>query len=632
MKPKLRCCLQLRVLAPAMAAVLIAVAAQAAWAQPVAGDPGRPDFRAIWDLTRLFPDDAAWETERQAVAAEIPQLPALRGSLGRGAAAMRETLDRLSTLNQRMSRLWVYASTQSSTDNGNRRNQERMGLMSALWGRMSSALAWVDPEIQALGPAQVAGFEAAEPGLKRHASRLRRALRQAPHTLSSEVETALAGFGPVMGSFSNTRQLLVNADIEWPTLTVDGQPVRVSDTGYDQLRRHPDRSVRRQAFDAFWKTYGRFENSLGALLAQRVNLGVINARLRKHATAATASLHTVEVPEDVLRTLVAETNRSLPTLHRYFKLRQQMLKLPDLHYYDIYPELVKSERRYGLEESSALTLAAMKPLGDEYQGQLQLALSARTMHLRPAPGKSSGAYATGVYGLPPYIFLNHTDNFDSLVTFAHEWGHGMHTVLAQRAQPPESAGYPLFLAEIASITSEVLLTEHMLKAARTPQERVFVLSQVLERLRATYFRQTMFAEFELLAHDAQQRGEALSGKKFTEMYCGLLRKYHGADAGVMTIDPLYCAEWAYVPHFHRPFYVYAYATSAAAAQFFGEQILAGAPGARDAYLNVLRAGGSVPPHELLRQAGLDLSTPEPYQVLVRRMNLVMDEVERLMRQ
>ena len=623
--------MQARVLPCALALLLTAVSVGTARAQLNAPDDAKPDLRAVWDLTRLFPTDEAWDAERQAVASELPQLQALRGSLGRGAEAMRETLDRLSAFNQRLSRLWVYASTQSSTENGNRRNQERIGLMSTLSGRVSSALAWVDPEIQSLGPAKVAAFEAAEPGLLRHASRLRKTLRQAPHTLAPEVETALAGFGPVLGSFSNTRQLLVNTDIEWPTLTVDGKPVRVSDTGYDQLRRHPDRAVRKQAFDAFWKTYGRFENSLGALLAQRVNLGVINARLRNHASAAAASLHAVEVPEQVLRTLVAETTRSLPTLHRYFKLRQQLLRLPELHYYDIYPELVQTERRYGLDESSALTLAAMKPLGDEYQDQLQLALSARTMHLRPAPGKSSGAYATGVYGLPPYIFLNHTDSFESLVTFAHEWGHGMHTVLAQRAQPPESAGYPLFLAEIASTTSEVLLTDHMLKAARTPAERIFVLSQVLERMRASYFRQTMFAEFELLAHEAQQRGEALSGKKFTEMYCGLLRKYHGAESGVMTIDAQYCAEWAYIPHFHRPFYVYAYATSATAAQYFGEQILAGKPGAREAYLNVLRAGGSLPPHELLKQAGLDLSTPEPYQVLVRRMNLVMDEVEQLMR-
>ncbi len=607
--------------------VLAGLAAPAAWAQPAAT---AADARTVWDLSRLFPSDTAWDAERIAVAAEVPKLRALQGTLGRDAAAMRAALDQISAVTLRLNRLWVYASTQTSTDNGDRRNQERTGLMFGLYGQFSSALAWVDPEIQALGADKVAAFQTAEPALKPHATRLRQALRQAPHTLAPDVETALASLGPVLGSFSNTRELLVNADINWPTLTVDGAPVRLSDTGYVRLRNHADRGVRKQAFDSFWKTYGQFENTFGALLAQRVQQGVINARLRKYPSAAAASLVTTEVPEDVLRTLVAEVNKALPTLHRYFKLRQKMLGLPDLHYYDIYPDLVASARRYPPEESAAITLAAMKPLGDEYQGRLQLALSARTMHVRPAPGKTSGAYAANVYGLTPYIFLNHTDNFESLVTFAHEWGHGMHSVLSQARQPFETAGYPLFLAEIASTTNEVLLTDHMLKAASERNERIFVLSQQLERMRASFFRQTMFAEFELLAHDAAQRGEALSGQKFTTLYCGLLRKYHGADSGVMNIDPAYCREWAYIPHFHRPFYVYAYATSATAAQFFGESILRGQPGAREAYLKVLSAGSSVPPHELLKQAGLDLTTPAPYQVLVARMNAVLDEVERLM--
>lgn len=622
MKPTLR-----------MTCAAVLLAATAAQAQPAANtNPAEaaPDPRMVWDLTRLFPTDAAWDAERKAFQAEISKLAAFKGTLGRDAASLRKALDTISALNQRMGRMWVYASTQASTDNGNARNQERTGLMASLYGQYSAAEAWVDPEILALGAEKVAAFQAAEPGLARHAAELRRLLGRAPHMLSADVETAMASLGPVLGTVSNTRALLVNADIAWPSITVDGKPVTLSDTGYEALRSHPDRAVRKQVFDTFWKVYGQYENTLGALLAQRVNRGVIEARLRKYQSAAAASLASVEVPEAVLRTLVAQTNASLPVLHRYLKLRQRMLKLPDLHYHDVYTDLVKSERRYPLDESSALTLAAMKPLGDEYQAQMQLALSARTMHVRPQTGKASGAYATSVYGQTPYIFLNHTDNFESLVTFAHEWGHGMHSILSQRAQPYETAGYPLFLAEIASTTNEVLLTDHMVKAARTPQEKVFVLSHVLERLRASFFRQTMFAEFELQAHDAQQRGEALSGKKFTSIYCGLLRKYHGADTGVMNIDPVVCHEWAYVPHFHRPFYVYAYATSATAAQYFGEQILAGKPGAREAYLNVLRGGSSLPPHEALKKAGLDLTTPEPYQFLFSRMNAVMDEVERLL--
>jgi oligoendopeptidase F len=610
----------------AAALLLTTTLAAAQGAAPASGDA-----RLVWDLSRLFPTDAAWDAERLAFAEQLPQLAALRGTLGRDASGLRAGLDRISAAEQRLRRLWVFASTQASTDTGNRRNQERTALVGSLYGRYASGLAWVDTELQAIGADKLGAFQAAEPGLKPHGARIRSALRLAPHTLAPEVEAALAAYNPVLGSFSNTRELLVNADIDWPTLTVDGQPLRLSDTGYNRLRQHPDRAVRKQAFETFWATYGRFENTLGALLAQRVQQGVIDARLRGHPSAAAAALFAVEVPEAVLRTLVAEVNRALPTLHRYFRLRQKLLQLPDLRYHDVYPNLVASTRRYPPEEAAALTLAAMQPLGEAYQAELQLALQARTMHVRPAPGKRSGAYAASVYGQTPYIFLNHSDDFESLVTFAHEWGHGMHSVLAQRAQPPETAHYPLFLAEIASTTNEVLLTDHMLKQAPTPQERIFVLSQVLERLRAGFFRQTMFAEFELMAHDAQQRGEALSGKKFTEMYCGLLRKYHGADAGVMAIDAAYCAEWAFIPHFHRPFYVYAYATSATAAQFFGEAILAGKPGAREAYLGVLQAGGSLPPHQLLQQAGLDLASAAPYRVLVARMEAVLDEVERLLR-
>lgn len=613
----------------ALAVLLPLLGGQAAAQSLPPGSTAPNDPRLVWDLTRLFPTDAAWDAERTAFTAEIPKLRALKGSLGRDAATMRATMDQISSAELRLLRLWVYASTQTSTDNGDRRNQERTGLMYGVYGQYIGAVAWTEPEIQALGAEKVAAFQAAEPGLQRHATTLRKALRKAAHTLSPEVETALASLAPVLGAPANTRELLVNADIAWPTLTVDGKAVKVSDTGYEQLRTHPDRAVRKQTFDSFWKAYGQYENTFGALLAQRVQLGVIDARLRKHASAPTASLSSTEVPEAVLRTLVAETTKALPTLHRYFKLRQKMLKLPDLHYYDIYPDLVVSTRRYPLEEASAITMAAMKPLGDEYRNQLELALAARTMHVRPAPGKSSGAYATGVYGLPPLVFLNHTDSFESLVTFAHEWGHAMHTVLSHRAQPYESAAYPLFLAEIASMTNEALLNDHMLKQALNRDERVFMLSQMLERLRASYFRQTMFAEFELMAHDAQQRGEALSGKRFTDMYCQLLRKYHGADAGVMTIDPQYCQEWSYVPHFHRPFYVYAYATSTTAAQYFSEAILAGRPGAREAYLKVLSAGGSAPPHELLKQAGLDLTTAAPYEILIQRMNAIMDEVEKL---
>lgn len=609
------------------AALLGALAATAQTATP---DPAlATDPRWVWDLTRLYPSDAAWDSERQAFAAEVGKLAAAKGTLAKDAATLRAVLDQQSAAWLRLQRLWVYASTQLSTDSRSRQNQERSQQMGSLWGRTSAAVAWTNPEIQALGAAKVEDFLRAEPGLKRHEVRLRDTLRMARHTLGSEAEAALAALSPVIAAPSGTRSMLIDADATWPTLQVDGNTVKLNDLGYEQLRKHPDRAVRKQAFDTFYKAYQQYENTLGSLLAAGVEAGTVNARMRQHPSAVASTLAPGDIPELVVRTLVAETNKALPTLHRYFRLRQKLLKLPDLHYYDIYPSTVPSTRTYPIQDAAAITLEAIKPMGEEYMGHLRTALSMRTMHVLPAEGKRSGAYATGVYGLGTFVFLNHTNTYESLTTFAHEWGHGIHTLLAQRAQPFETANYSLFVAETASITNEVLLTEHQLRTAKDKAERLYVLDQTLERLRGSFFRQTMFAEFELQTHDAQQRGEALSGKKFTEIYCGLLRKYHGADQGVVQIDPLYCQEWSYIPHFHRPFYVYVYATSTAAAYQFGEDIAAGKPGAQKNFVDVLKAGSSVPPYQLLKNAGIDLATPAPYQTLVKRMNAIMDEMERL---
>lgn len=459
-------------LKPLLAAVLTALMAGASFAAdgdefdidsppaaaPAAGGGAAAnDPRYVWDLSGLFKDDAAWEAERQTLLAEAPKLAALREGFGRDAASLRAALDRLSATHQRMRRLWTYASDTASTNNRVPRNQERSGQARALWGQISSATAWVDHGIRELGAAKVEAYLKADPGLASHRVRLQESLRLARHQLTPEAETALAAMSPAMGATTQIRTLLVTTDIEWPTITVDGQPVKVDQIGYQRLRVHPDRAVRQQAFEAFFKTYARFQGSLGAALAQRVDAGVANARLRQYPSAVAASLASDAIPESVYRMLVAETNKALPTLHRYFKLRQRMLGLPDLAYHDVYPDLVKAPRRFSPEDSAERMLASVAPLGAPYQRQLREALAARSMHVYPAPGKSSGAYQSGIYGQVPLIFLNHQDTYDSMSTYTHEWGHGMHTLQANGAQPFETASYPLFLAEIAAFTHELLL-------------------------------------------------------------------------------------------------------------------------------------------------------------------------------
>ncbi|PTT87034.1 oligoendopeptidase F, partial [Pelomonas sp. HMWF004] len=490
--------------------------------------------------------------------------------------------------------------------------------------------AWVEPEIQSLGEAKVAAFLKAEPGLKKHAEHLRNSLRQARHTLSAETEGALAALAPVRSATGDVRTLLFNANTRWPEITVGGKAERVDDTRYGLLRQHPDRAVRKQVFDAFFGAIGQYEDTYGVTLGNVVQDDTTLAKLRRYPSAVAMSLGAEDIPEAVYRTLVAEVHQGLPTLHRYFKLRQKMLGLPDLHYYDIYPALVTQTKTYSLDDAAALTLAATQPLGEDYQTLLKTTLQANTMHALPSPGKSGGAYQDGVYGAPPFVFLNHQGDFESVSTFAHEWGHGMHTAMANRAQPYETAGYSLFVAEVASTANEVLLSDHMQRQATTKADKLFQLGHALERLRGTFFRQAMFGEFELNTHDAAAKGEALNGKRMTEIYCQLLKDYHGDAAGVMKIDPLYCQEWAFIPHFYRPFYVYQYATSITAALHFAEDILSAKPGARENYLKLLAAGGSVPPYQALKNAGLDMATPAPYRAVIQRIDKIMDEMEALL--
>lgn len=585
---------------------------------------------AVWNLSPLYASDADWETARKALLADLPKLAALKGTLGKSAKSLLAGLDAISAANLRLDRLRVYASMKQSTDNRDAQNQERSGLASQLGGEYGSTIAWLEPEIQGLGEAKVAAFLKAEPGLKKHAEHLRNSLRQAKHTLSAESEAVIAALGPVRGATGDVRTLLFNADTKWPELTVAGKTERVDGTKYALLRQNPDRAVRKQVFDAFFGAIGQYENTYGVTLGNVVQDDTTMAKLRHYPSAVAMSLGAEEIPEAVYRTLVAEVHKGLPTLHRYFKLRQKMLGLPDLHYYDIYPALVTQTRHYSLDDAAALTLEATKPLGEDYQNLLKTTFKANTMHAMPAPGKSGGAYQDGVYGAPPFVFLNHQGEFESVSTFAHEWGHAMHTAMANRAQPYETANYSLFVAEIASTANEVLLSHYMRSKATTKEEKLYQLGYALERLRGTFFRQAMFGEFELNTHDAAAKGEALNGKRMTEIYCKLLKEYHGDAAGVMKIDPLYCQEWAFIPHFYRPFYVYQYATSITAALHFAEDVLAGKPGARENYLKLLAGGGSVAPYQALKTAGLDMASPAPYQAVIKRMDAIMDEMEALL--
>jgi oligoendopeptidase F len=337
------------------------------------------------------------------------------------------------------------------------------------------------------------------------------------------------------------------------------------------------------------------------------------------------------VPSEVYTTLVTEVNAALPALHRYFKLRARLLGVEQARYYDIYPPMLGLEKPFTLAEAKALTIAATRPLGLDYTAGLTEGLNARWMHAYPREGKQSGAYMAGYgYTVHPFVLMNFHNDYEGVTTLAHEWGHAMHSRLANAAQPFPTADYSIFTAEIASVVNEVLLLEHMLKTARDDDERLYYLGVALEGMRGTFFRQAMFAEFELATHRAVEAGGALSSDGLTKIYGDLLRRYHGDAEGVLKIDDVFCVEWAYIPHFYNAYYVYQYATSMAAANLFADRILGGEVGAVDTYLGVLRAGGSQHPYQLVKSAGVDLASPAPYRATVARFSVIMDQIEAIL--
>jgi oligoendopeptidase F len=413
----------------------------------------------------------------------------------------------------------------------------------------------------------------------------------------------------------------------------DGTKVRLDQSAYEKYRQAPNRADRKLVFDAFWGTWKNYENTDGAILTAQIMGDVFTAKTRKYPNALAAALFPDNMPEAVYRTLVAQANAGLPVLHRYFRLRKTLLGIDGpLAYYDIYPTMFpgKDVPEFSLARSEELTLAALAPYGPEYLGLLRKGFQGQWMDAYPRAHKASGAYMNGsAYDVHPYLLLNHNDDYASLSTLAHEWGHAVHTLLTTKNQPFEKSNYSTFIAESASIANEMLLNDYMVAHAKTPAEKLYYLGEGLESIRGTFFRQVMFAEFELAIHEEIEQGRPLSGARMSEIYCGLLRKYHGEAQGVMTIDPAYCIEWAFVPHFFYNFYVYQYATSMAGAAEFTDAIVKEGHPAAERFLDMLRAGGSDYPYELYKRAGIDMATPAPYQALIARMNRIMDEIEAL---
>lgn len=590
--------------------------------------------RYEWDLTDIYANASDWQSALDQVSLRITEFQNLKGSLGVNAQSFLRVMSEYSDLNKEAARVYVYTSLQRDADQREPEAQARFGLARQMYTDLTAGLSWINPELLKIGEDKVNRFFEEESDLADYEFLVRDILRQSPHTLDEATEAILAQAGMILSSPSQIYQNYANADIPWPEVTLsEGETVLLNQSGYGLWRASANREDRKLVFDTFWQTWQQYADGMGATLASEVQSNVFSARVRSHEGVLANNLFDDGLPPEIYTQLVAQVNEALPTFHRYLQLRGTMLGIEDLRYYDIYPPLVNVNTGvFDLKRSQDITFEALRPFGDEYLSLLDLGLQQNWMHSHPQPGKRSGAYMNGsVYDVHPYVLLNHNDDYESMSTFAHEWGHAVHSLLANANNPYETAGYSTFIAEMASTINEILLQEYMIANAKTREEQLFYLGGALEQIRGTFFRQTMFAEFELAIHQAAERGEPLTGPRLTEIYGELLKRYHGHDIGILTIDDLYTVEWAFIPHFYRDFYVFQYATSISGAAWFAEQFLAGDENVRDAFIRVLSAGGSDYPHNiLLNEAGLDMTLPESYDPILRRMDSLMDRIEALL--
>jgi len=586
-----------------------------------------------WNLADIYPSDASWRAAKEAFAAEIPALGKFKGTLTTSPSALADALETFSSKQKELVRLFTYASLLADQDTRDSRPQGMRQEMTQVAAAFGAAVAFADPEILKAGKATIDRFVAAEPRLKPYRHDLDDTLRRAAHTLSDSEEKILADAGPMAGSASTVYGILANADFPYPTVTLsDGRSVKLDQAAFADLRGVANRADREKVMSAFFGALGGFSRTFGTTMNAEVQKVLFFTKARRYSTTLERELDGPNIPTSVYTRLIDGINRNLPSFHRYLKLRQRMMGLDSLHYYDLYAPLVGSVKlEYSPEEAQKLVLGAVAPLGSEYTATIQRAFNERWIDLLPNDGKRSGAYSSGgVYDVHPYMLVNYNGKYTDVSALAHELGHTMQSYFSNHTQPFPTAGYPIFVAEVASTFNESLLNDYMLRKISDDAARLSVLGNYLENIKGTVFRQAQFAEFELRMHEMAQKGQPLTGDSLAKLYLDITRRYYGHDKGICVVDDYIAHEWSDIPHFYRDFYVFQYATSFTASEALAAKVKSGDPAATKRYLAFLSAGGSKYPIELLKDAGVDMTTDEPLDLTVKSMNRVMDEMEKIL--
>lgn len=587
-------------------------------------DRSEIDSQYKWDLTRLYKDDAAWEQELAGLNRQVQTVAAFAGRL-KEAKTIREYLDASVTLSRTLSNLYCYASMRRSEDTRAEAAQSMYARISAAYAGAVAALSFAEPEILAL-PEETLREIQEDDCLQEYRFVLENLVRQKPHTLSAPEEKLLASLSEVMGAPADIADSLQDADLTFDSVKDGvGEEHEVTGSNYILLQTSSDRTLRENSFRSFYKTYRNHINTFAATYAGAVKAATAEAAARHYESSRAMSMAGENIPAEVYDNLVASVRAHLPLMYRYVKLRKRLLGIQELHYYDVYAPLTgESTARYTYDQAKQMVLDAVAPLGEEYCAEVRRGFAQRWVDVYPNKGKSGGAYSTGTYDSEPYIMTNFTGTLDSVSTLAHEMGHSMHSLLSRRTQPAQYADYTLFVAEVASTVNENLMIEQLLKTEQRPDTRLFLLNQYLENFKGTVFRQTMFAEFEREAHAMRERGEALSPAALNQLYGNLVRDYFGPE---LVMDEEVQLEWARIPHFYRPFYVYKYATGYSTAVALSEGILKEGESARKRYLEFLSMGGSAWPLDELRHAGVDLTTPAPVNAALEKFGRLLDDAE-----
>lgn len=583
-----------------------------------------------WALEDLYPTDGDWKLELDTLAQDKEFLTSFAGKLGTSAKELYQYLDASEKLNVKAERLGNYCMRKADEDTRNAAAQAMQGQFMSAVVELSAACSFDTPEIMSVTEETLENFYSECPELERYRRYLTDLRRKKPHTLSAAEEKLLAAAGEMAQTPDTVYGALADADLTFRD-AVDGQGSAhpLTQGTFVQLEESPDRVLRKSAYENLYDGFAAFKNTAAAILNGQNKQLKFYADARRYGSALEASLDSTNVPVSVYDNLIEAVHEKLPSMHRYVRLRKKLLGVEELHFYDVYTPLLPGvDKHIPYEQAKQTVYDALAPLGAEYRAILREGFDNRWIDVYQNQGKRSGAYSAGT-AVHPYVLLNYTGTLDSQFTLAHEMGHALHSYLSNKHQNPIDADYVIFVAEVASTCNEALLMEHLLKNTTDRKERAYLINHFLDQFKGTIYRQTMFAEFELKLSELVQRGEGVTADTCCDIYRKLNEEYFGPD---IVLDEEIALEWARIPHFYYNFYVYQYATGYAAAIALSRRILSGGPGAVEDYLGFLKGGCSKPPIELLKGAGVDLSTAQPISDALTVFDQLIGELESLLKE